>query len=246
MRIMYLGDLHGNFNLIHQYIDLYGIKDTHIIQAGDFGIGFQTVEKERRMLEMYHTKLVKNNVFLWGVRGNHDFKGHFDNDPFGLTNIKLVKDYEVLNLEGKNILCMGGAVSVDRCVRKNKAQFEGVFNDVAGLEWWNNENFVLDIEKLGKLRNIDIVVTHTCPEYCPPDNTFGFGYFVESYIRKDYELKKDLIIERKQITDAFQILKMNNDIKYHYYGHYHKHDYCEVDGTKHRMLGIGELWEERD
>ena len=62
MRILYLGDIHGNFGLIGQYIDLYGIKDAHIIQVGDFGVGFATLQKEKRMLEMIHTKLVKNNV----------------------------------------------------------------------------------------------------------------------------------------------------------------------------------------
>ena len=62
MKLMYLGDIHGNFNLIHQYVKMYDIKDAHIIQVGDFGVGFATFEKEKRMLEMYHTQLVNNNV----------------------------------------------------------------------------------------------------------------------------------------------------------------------------------------
>jgi hypothetical protein len=40
MRIMYLGDLHGNFNLINQYLKRFDIKDAYIIQVGDFGVGF--------------------------------------------------------------------------------------------------------------------------------------------------------------------------------------------------------------
>jgi hypothetical protein len=43
---MYLGDLHGNFNLIGS-IDRFGIKDTHIIQVGDFGLGFRALLKQR-------------------------------------------------------------------------------------------------------------------------------------------------------------------------------------------------------
>jgi hypothetical protein len=58
MRVMYLGDLHGNFNLIGQYIDRFGIKDTHIIQVGDFGLGLRAL-LESRELELYHKKLVK-------------------------------------------------------------------------------------------------------------------------------------------------------------------------------------------
>jgi catechol 2,3-dioxygenase-like lactoylglutathione lyase family enzyme len=35
---MFLGDIHGSFNIFHQYVKIYGIKDTHIIQVGDFGL----------------------------------------------------------------------------------------------------------------------------------------------------------------------------------------------------------------
>ena len=61
-RLLFLGDIHGQFSIIHQYVKLHGITDAHIIQVGDFGVGFNTIEKEKRMIEMYHTKLVNNNV----------------------------------------------------------------------------------------------------------------------------------------------------------------------------------------
>lgn len=251
MRLMFLGDIHGNFKLIHQYVKLYGIKDAHIIQVGDFGVGFQTLEKEKRMLEMYHTLLVKNNVFVWAIRGNHDYKPYFDNDPFGLTNIKLIPDYTVLNLNEKNILCVGGAISVDRTYRYTKKQKLGIYENtlVGGESWWPDETFILDREKISNFENIDIVVTHTCPDYCPPDNTFGLGSFVEGIIRDtgDNNLRTDLLIERNQVKDLFTILKMNgNNIQNHYYGHFHKSDVINMYGTSHRLLNVGELWEERD
>lgn len=247
MRLMFLGDLHGNFNVVHQYINLYDVKNAHIIQVGDFGVGFSTLEKEKRMLEMYHHKLVKNNVFLWAIRGNHDYKPYFDNDPFGFTNIKLVPDYTVLNLCDKNILCIGGAVSVDRMWRMTKLQRAGDhISDVGQKSWWPDEIFVLDREKLQNMRDIDIVVTHTAPHYCPPDNTFGFGPFVEGIIKEtgDTELRTDLLFERNQLTEAFHILSMNNNIENAYYGHFHKSDNINMFGVNHRLLGIGELWEE--
>lgn len=247
MRLLFMGDIHGNFSLIHQYIDKFDIKDAHIIQVGDFGVGFNTLEKEKRMFEMYHHKLVKNNIFVWAIRGNHDFKPYFDNDPFGFTNIKLVPDYTVLNLCDKNILCIGGAISVDRKMRYTKNQANGDINTLTGSEsWWPDEIFVLDKEKLQNLRDIDVVVTHTAPHYCPPDNTFGFGPFVEGLIKQtgDKELKTDLLLERNQLTEAFHILRMNNNIKNAYYGHFHKSENIDMYGTNHRLLGIGELWEE--
>jgi predicted phosphodiesterase len=250
MKLMFLGDIHGQFNIIHQYVKKYGIKDENIIQIGDFGVGFNTIEKEKRLLEMYHTQLVKNNVHVWAIRGNHDYKPHFDNDPFGFTNIHLVPDYTVLELCDKRILCIGGAVSVDRKWRYTFKQKLGIFeNQTLGKEsWWHDEVFVLDRDKLSEMRNIDIVVTHTAPHYCEPDNTFGFGPFVESIVREtgDNELKADLLEERQSMTEAFSILKTNNDIKLHIYGHFHKSDVMNFDGIKHRLLNINELWEEKE
>jgi predicted phosphodiesterase len=248
-RLMFLGDIHGNFNIINQYVKMYDIKDTHIIQVGDFGVGFSRFEKEKRMLEMYHTQLVNNNVHVWAIRGNHDYKPYFDNDPFGFTNIHLVPDYTVLNLADKKILCIGGAVSVDREWRYTKKQKQGIYENNIGIEsWWPDEIFDLDIDKLKELRDINIMATHTCPDYCPPDNTFGLGYFVEGIIKEtgDNQLRTDLTFERNQVTQAFTIVKMNNDIEFAYYGHFHKSDNINILGTKHRLLGVGELWEERD
>jgi DNA repair exonuclease SbcCD nuclease subunit len=253
MRVMYLGDLHGNFNLIGQYIDRFGIKDTHIIQVGDFGLGFKSFIKESRELELYHKKLVKNNVIVYAIRGNHDFPKYFENDPFLLTNIKLIKDYTVLNLEGNNILFIGGAISVDRKSRMTKHQKEKDFDPsreqllIGGESWWPNEKFNLDLKLLDKLRDINIVVTHTAPDYCYPDNSNGLGPFVNGFIQNgDDTLKMDLMDERRHLTLAFQAIKENNDITHHYYGHFHKSDITNIYGTKHRLLGIGELWEERD
>jgi hypothetical protein len=114
--------------------------------------------------------------------------------------------------------------------------------------WWPDEVFVLDVDKIKDLRDINIMVTHTCPHYCTPDNTFSLGPFVEGIIKDtgDTELRTDLLFERNQVTQAFSIVKMNNDIEYAYYGHFHKSDVMNMYGTKHRLLGVGELWEERD
>ena len=248
MRILYLGDIHGNFSLIHQYVKNYDIKDAHIIQVGDFGVGFALLDKERRALGMFHDLFVKNNVIVWAIRGNHDFKPYFDNDPFGFSNIRLVPDYTVLELEGKKILCVGGAVSVDREWRYTGAQRRGEFNVMPGQSWWKDEVFVLEKEKVVDLKGINIVVTHTCPSYCPPDNTFGFGSFVEGIIRDtgDVGLKTDLNVERQAMNDLFHYLKINgNNIDNHYYGHFHKSEVQNYDGIVHRMLGVGELWEEK-
>lgn len=253
MRLFYLGDIHGNFNLISNYIDKFGIEDAHIIQVGDFGVGFKTLAKEKRELEMYHTKLVKKNVTVWAFRGNHDYKPYFDSDPFGFSNIRLIPDYTVLELGGKRILCVGGAVSIDRGPRMSSKQVD-VFEkngswqgfEYTGREsWWADEVFMLDVDKVSALRDIDIVLTHTAPAACPPDNTFGFGPLVNNYASYDARLKSDLNFERQQMTEMFHLLRLNgNSPVKHYYGHFHFSDSTVLDGCVHRVLGVGELWEE--
>jgi predicted phosphodiesterase len=246
MDLMFLGDLHGQFNIINQYIKTYKIENVHIIQVGDFGVGFAPIFKEKRLLEMTNDVLVKKNIHVWSIRGNHDYKPHFENDPFQLSNIHLVPDYTVLDLCGKKILCIGGAVSVDRAWRYTKLQKSGIFeNTTLGKEtWWDDEVFVIERDKLSQMRDIDIVVTHTAPHYCEPDNTFGFGPFVESIVREsgDEELKTDLLIERQLLTDTFQILKLNNNIKLAFYGHFHKSFVQKFDDIEHRLLNINELF----
>lgn len=246
MRLMYLGDIHGNFNIITQYVTRFDIRDAYIIQVGDFGVGFKTLVKEKRQLDDINTALIKRNVIVYAIRGNHDQPSYFENDPFVLSNIKLVKDYTVLNLVGKNILCIGGAISIDRTVRYTKRQLEGDYTTNIGVDsWWKDEGFNYDDSKLVDLRDINIVVTHTSPDYCWPDNSNGFAPIVNDFASMDKTLKTELLDERRRMTLAFQTIKMYNDIEYAYNGHFHANHVTEIYGTTHRLLGVGELWEQR-
>ena len=193
-----------------------------------------------------NTALIKRNVIVYAIRGNHDHPSYFENDPFGLSNIKLVKDYTVLNLVGKNILCIGGAISIDRTVRYTKRQLEGDYTTNIGVDsWWKDEGFNYDDSKLVDLRDINIVVTHTTPDYCWPDNSNGFAPIVNDFASMDKTLKTELLDERRRMTLAFQTIKMYNDIEYAYNGHFHANHVTEIYGTTHRLLGVGELWEQR-
>lgn len=229
---MFLGDIHGKYKVYLDYIKKYEITDTNIIQLGDFGVGFSTIEKDIKELSLFHFILVKNNVHIYVVRGNHDNPEYFRNDPFNFSNIHLVPDYSVLNISGKNILFLGGAISVDRLTRKVEKSY------------WVDETFVLDINKLESLRNIDIVVSHTAPGYCMP--MYRDASIIDEYeLEGDRTLKNDLSIEQKNMEKAFKILQKNNNITHHYFGHYHNYGMIEVDNIKHRVLDINELYYER-
>lgn len=254
MDIFYLGDIHRNFSNLDSYIRRIKISDCYIIQVGDFGIDTKGVDKNKVALKSLNRTLYNRNIHLYAIRGNHDYKKEFDTQEINLSNIKLVPDYTVLRIMGNNILCIGGAISIDRELTKTNLQKKGIYKIIGKEKWFPNEEFSLGLDKLEKMRNIDIVVTHTAPNYCPPDNSNGFNYLVDSMSMDDKNLKTDLLYERNLLTRAFDVLKKNNDIKYHYYGHFHSSNYVDIEcnkqdykttKTRHRLLGISELWLEK-
>jgi len=238
--ILLLGDIHGRFEDFKFQIKLKKISNCIIIQVGDFGMTFASIEiSENALLEL--NSFLKNlNITLYAIRGNHDdpffFKGNHN-----YSNLKLLSDYTQLKIENNNFLFVGGAVSIDRVVSLKK--MKDLSN--VGIDYklyWPEEKFILDEEKLKNIKNVDIVITHTAPEWCFPDNSGGFGDFVQNYINNDPNLAIELKEERKMLSDFFNILKRNgNNIKKHYYGHFHRSEISLNGQTTHILLGVNEI-----
>src|SRR6056297_2566947 len=158
--LIFGGDIHDKYYIILNFIEKYEIKNSAIIIAGDFGIGFKHPLKEKSKLKKLNYKLLESNNTIFVVRGNHDDPSYFygNNDK---TNIKFVPDYTVLNINNQNILCVGGAVSIDRVNRES-------YTEGRGRDWWSNEIFNYDPKKIETLTNIDVVVTHSAPNFAYP------------------------------------------------------------------------------
>lgn len=230
-RILLLGDIHGEWQVIKSHCKMYDIKDTYIIQVGDFGIGFDKPSNEENKLGELNKFLRLNNNELLIIRGNHDDPAPFRNN-LKLSNIEFLPDYTVRNLCGKNFLFVGGAISIDRLYRIQK-----------NAGWWEDEVFVLDEEKLLPLRDIEVVVTHSNPDFATPIGTGGKGGIVEHYAQHDSKLIMELIEERNKVSKMYDILTMNNDIQSWWYGHYHFSNTEVFRGTTFTLLGIGEFKE---
>lgn len=238
--IIFLGDIHGNFNYIASEIKRKMISDCTIIQVGDFGIGFTTPENDKKILETFDLFLAQYNITMYVIRGNHDNPKFFKGEHI-LNNLKLIPDYTVLEIDNHRILCVGGAVSVDRVPRLSEMQKSAGYGSKKE-QFWFDENFVFLEDKIKDLRDIDIVVTHTAPEWCAPDNSRGFGSFVEEFAYYDDKLIDDLKFERAEMTKMFNLLSENNKISHHFYGHFHRHDVTIKDETTHTMVDINELF----
>src|ERR1044072_2364430 len=156
--LYFIGDTHG-LGPIFKIIDKHNLKDCNIIHVGDVGLGFQEITRDIKNLGILDEMCIANDIMLYCIRGNHDNPIFWDRSK-GLNlprlhNVDLVEDYKVLTINGKNILCIGGAISIDRQVRKNDRI----------PTWWEDEVFKYEPKKLenlaGRYKNIDLVVTHS-------------------------------------------------------------------------------------
>jgi len=221
-----LGDIHGDFNTISYFAQKNVEKEpTTLIQVGDFGAGFHKDFTDH--MEHLNTILNEFNVTLYAIRGNHDDPKFFDG-TYNWSNIKLLPDYTVTVIEGKRILFIGGATSIDRLQR------------IPERSWWEGEIFNLDVDKLSLYEGIDIVVTHTAPKFAYP---IGFNHLVMSFAAYDPTLLEDLTNERQALAIAYETLKEKNKIKKWFYGHFHTTEKTEHEDTIFHVLGINYIYQ---
>lgn len=224
-KIILVGDVHGEWDTLKYNIKRYGYENADIIQVGDFGVGFRHESEEKRNLFGLNRVLEEKNCHLYACRGNHDSPSYFkkENHPYDYENITLLPDYSELDLLGKSILLVGGAISVDRCFR------------IEGKSYWSDEKFKLKLEDEFpyKDRQYDLVVTHTRPGACGAFKSFdNIKYFCDH----DPDLKNDLIEESQLVDHLYERVKP----KWWVGGHFHQSLTLSFENTTYRCLDIHE------
>ena len=245
-QVVHLGDLHIKKGFIKTLIleikrlEIGKNEDiAYIIQVGDFGIGFYP-KSDKNFLLRLNKFLKSRNIVMLVIRGNHDDPAYFKGNHI-YSNLQLLEDYTVMDIYDKKYLFIGGAVSIDRVSRQKDIEY-AVKKDKILTGWWEDEVFVLDRKKLETITGIDVLITHTTLEYCYPDNRIRFGNFVDSFAENDILLKHDLTIERREVTEMFNILKKNgNKISEMYYGHFHSSAVTMNGYCNHYLLDIYEF-----
>ena len=91
-----------------------------MIFCGDFGFGFSSPQHETEELLKSNNICQEFNVKCYVLRGNHDDPSYYNTDEpkINLSNIKTISDYTIIQTPEHNILCVGGAISVDRVNRQ--------------------------------------------------------------------------------------------------------------------------------
>ena len=221
--ILFLGDNHGNWSDLLFKIKTQKISNCIIISVGDMGIGFSP-KQDIKNCESLNDVFKKSDINFYGIRGNHDDPSAFKGDSrICLDNFELIEDYSVYEHNSKLIQFVGGAISIDRTGRR------------VGISYWENEGVVFNRESCQK---VDVLVTHTTISKCFPKE---FNEMVYGWAREDAYLLEDLNDERSILDEIFKICNPS----LHLYGHFHSSYTEEIDGCKHKLLSINEIWEYR-
>ncbi len=217
-----IGDTHSlDYCSILQH---YNLSDFILIHLGDSGEGFGRQSYDNFFINRLQSFCQENNGIILTVRGNHS-NPKFYNDPNHWTKaydlVNFIPDYTYFNINGKVVLFVGGAISIDR---KSRSE---------GFDYWKDEVFVLrdDYEKLDQC---DILITHSAPLSCPPNDGFARikGWFVD-----DPTLKDELIKERQDIEKLYNHVNCSQL----YYGHYHITASLYDNGCFNRAVNINEI-----
>ena len=244
--IVVAGDIHGDFKaLVYKCCVQYQMTDTLIIVAGDCGFGFQKPGYYKDLYMQLSGRLSKANNWLVFIRGNHDNPAYFDGHQVYYKRWKAVPDYSILKACGHTILCVGGAISVDRGWRRYENYVETGDGRLTPFVYWADEKPVYDeakLEAIDKVCAIDTVITHTAPSFCEKQSRAD----IQDWLVKDEDLLQDIKEERK-VMDYIQayLYAHSHPVDQWYYGHFHQSWHGEIDGIMYNMLDCLELRELR-
>lgn len=232
-----VADVHGAFDVFERNISIYDLKDCNIIVAGDCGFGFYKRTYYQNVIASINNHLKERNIHCYMIRGNHDDPSYFDDNEINFSNVKAISDYTVLSINNHNILCVGGALSIDRIYRINnywqRVDDYAIVMNIPLEEakskilpsYWVDEKPIYDENKLNELKenniDIDIVVTHTSPSFAFKSDKNGIEY----WINKDNKLSEELDEERTVLNKLYEkLINDNHPISKWVYGHFHGHN----------------------
>lgn len=215
-----LGDIHGYWYPIINFLKDFDIRGETIIQVGDFGLF-----SHDDLLSAYtllNGELEKRDCQLLIVKGNHE-RPSLWNEGYILGRIVIVPDYYIYTIQNKRILFIGGAISIDRKLRTK------------GVDYFPEEEIRRPTEE--ELRHIkaapiDIIVSHDAP-LCAGKNPSTL------WDDPDNPVKTDAIRGRKILSEIQEIVRP----KHWFYGHYHFSDVTKIDETEFRCLNVNEFYE---
>ena len=228
------GDIHGEIKrLVHDATHRLKIRCADILVVGDFGAGFGRPNSMDVRYREIRSALEENDICLYTIRGNHDDPAFFDGQH-DYERLHFLPDHKMIELCGKRIYPIGGAVStdidlIDPLTRKSRRMQNDSLIKFGSSKriWWDGEAPAQNTEGLPE--STDIIVSHEAPL------SFAPTLIRELYVREDTWQQ---VIESRRYLDY--VLKAVKPPLW-FYGHYHHHYEGVVEDTMYRGLDIGEM-----
>jgi 3-oxoacid CoA-transferase subunit A len=198
---MITGDCHGVGGVEARLKDLSlyegnVVGGTALIILGDAGLNFWLNKTERK----HKRELSKYNIPIYCVRGNHEerpeylgYQLQYDEDVNGEVYvdddndmIRYFQDGGEYVIDGLNVLTIGGAYSVDKDYRLQRAAAAGT----SFTGWFPGEQLGekerADIRTKVNGKYYDFILTHTCPYSWEPRDLF-LGFIEQDKVDKTME-----------------------------------------------------------
>lgn len=235
--IVICGDIHGEFlSVVYKLCIQYQMTDTLLIVAGDCGFGFEKPGYYDLIYKKASSKLSKANNWVVMIRGNHDDPSYYNEKKINHKRFMTIPDYSVISACGHNILCIGGAISIDRSYRIK------MMNQKHGIKlYWPDEAPYYDSDALDLISQslkIDTIVTHTAPSFCELMTKNG----LTSWARADESLLEDCTRERSTMDMILiHLIEKKHPLCRWFYGHFHQSWNSIIDDITYSMLDIEEF-----
>lgn len=185
MRVMILGDCHGNVKDTVAALNEAGRRRiSHVFQVGDWGLWTHFADGQE-FLDRVQATAEANSLTVFAIGGNHENWDHWnwfvENLPthkgFAMVRrrVLLAPKAHEFRLANRQFVVAGGAVSIDKV---NRLDNERGARDISGNRvragtgartlWWPNEELTdQDVARIEKFPKADILLTHDCSNFSP-------------------------------------------------------------------------------
>lgn len=207
MAVYVTGDKHQKFDPILFFADQMELTEKdYVIVLGDMGLFWRNDKRDAdEFIEFFERNYNFNLYFIDGNHENFKLLSNLQEDEnrmgYVSEHIRYLKRGRRYNIDGKNILAIGGADSVDKLRR------------TLGLSWWAEEQITDDDVERVEVDNYDYVLSHCCPISIFNENKVYLCSLANIIDEEDPELH---VSENK-----LEQIKNFIDFKKWYFGHYH-------------------------